>query len=105
MICLVLVSLLFLSGCGFYMAPVMPPQGLLFTSTSAPLDTNVERTEIGDKTGESTAISILTLFAFGDCSVESAARNGNIDTVTYADYSYINVLGIYQGFTTIVYGN
>lgn len=103
-ISLALIAIIGLSGCGTYWAPVMPPMGSVFESTKAPLDTNVEKTELGTKTGESGAVSILTLFAFGDCSIHAAARNGNIEEITHADYSYTNILGIYQNFTTIAYG-
>ena len=102
---LAVLSLLLLTSCGFYMAPVMPPSGLLFGSVKAPIDTNADNTTIGSKTGEAASISILGLFAFGDCSINSAARDGNMSTVTHADYNYTNVLWIYQSFTTIVYGD
>jgi hypothetical protein len=98
--------LVFLTGCGIgYFSPVVPPMGIFFESTKAPMDINVERTELGSKQGEANSVSILGLFAFGDCSISTAARNGSIKTVNHADYSYLNVLGIYQSYTTIVYGD
>jgi TRL (tRNA-associated locus)-like protein len=99
-----LLGFLLISGCSAYRAPVQPPMGVLFQSTTAPLDTNVESTEMSDKSGEASASTILGLFSFGDCGVKKAAEDGNISVVKHADYNYLNVLGIYQKFTTIAYG-
>jgi hypothetical protein len=102
---LLLLLLVFMTGCGIgYFSPVIPPFGVIFENTKAPMDVDVTQTELGTKQGESSSISILGLFAFGDCSISSAAADGNINIVNHADYSYLNVLGIYQSYTTIVYG-
>ena len=95
---------MFCSGCVGYFAPVMPPQGGLFTAVSAPLDTDVENTPNSYSMGSSTAVCILGLFAFGDASVTTAARNGGLERIDHLDYSYLNILFIYQGFTTKAYG-
>ena len=50
-------------------------------------------------------IAILGLFSSGDGSVRTAAANGGISEVKHIDYEYKNVLGIYQRYTTVVYGN
>lgn len=102
---LMLLVILVLTGCGAYMAPVIPPGGILFTDTKAPIDTNMESTKLGSKSGESSSFGVLCLFAFGDCSVNTAARNGQIETVTHVDYDYTNILGLYQNFKTIAYGD
>jgi len=47
---------------------------------------------------------ILGLVATGDASTEAAAREGGISTIHSADYSYFNVLGVYQRYETIVHG-
>lgn len=101
---LVLLSVLILNGCS-YMAPVMPPQGALYASFKAPLDTNVENTDMGTKTGEAQSVSILGLISYGDCSVNSAAKNGGLTKINHADYEFFNVLYIYQSFKTIAYGD
>ncbi len=94
-----------LTGCGGYIAPVVPPQGLLFTSVSAPIDTDMEETNADDlQMGKASSLAILGLFAFGDASTEAAVRDGNLDTVEYLDYSYLNVLFIYQNFTLRAHG-
>jgi len=92
-------------GCAFYQAPVVPPGGLLFANTKAPMDVDTDKTETGTKIGEASTLSILSLFTFGDCSINAAAQNGNLKTVNHVDYSYTNVLGVYQNFTTIAYGD
>lgn len=91
-----------LSGC--IVAPVVPPQGLLFTSFDAPIDTDMEQTTVGSKNGESSSMAILGLVAVGDASVTTAAANGNISRINQVDYSYLNILWIYQGFTVKVNG-
>jgi len=91
-----------LSGC--MRAPVVPPQGWLFSQTQAPLDTDMNSTKIGPKVGESSCITILGLVSVGDASIKEAAKNGGITTVDHADYKFTNVLGLFQQYTTIVYG-
>ena len=98
-------ALVFTMGCAMYQAPVMPPAGLIFTNTAAPIDIDAEKTDMGNKIGKASSISILSLFSFGDCSINSAARNGDLQTINHSDYTYTNVFGIYQRFTTIAYGD
>jgi len=62
-------------------------------------------TKIGLKKGESSSMCILGLVAVGDASTHEAAKNGGVTTIQTADYSYTNVLGIYQEYRTIVYGD
>jgi len=102
---LLVVTGLFVSGCIGYVAPVMPPQGFLFSNVSAPIDTDYEKTPVGYKSGASSSTAILSLFAFGDASVSSAARNGSLETIDHVDYEYMNILFIYQSFTVRAYGD
>ena len=92
-----------LAGCAFQ-APVIPPTGLIFTSTSAPIDIDMQATPMSSRYGESGSIAVLGLFAFGDASVTTAARNGNLQTVEYAEYDYLNILFVFQSFKMRVYG-
>jgi hypothetical protein len=92
-----------LVGCGV-VAPVVPPIAAVYTSVNAPLDTDLQDTKLGPKKGEASCMSILGLVAVGDASIREAAKNGGITTIQSADYNYVNVLGVYQEFTTIVYG-
>jgi hypothetical protein len=91
-----------LTGC--YSAPVIPPVGYIYSDYKAPLDADYDKTEVGMKSGSAESISILGLFATGDCSAKTAADNGGIHTIQGADYTFFNVLGVYQRFNTVVYG-
>lgn len=89
---------------GCMVAPVVPPSGGVYNNITAPLDVDVESTKMYSKRGESSSISILSLVAVGDAGIAAAAKNGGITIVEHADYNYFNILGIYQKYTTIVYG-
>jgi len=101
------ISLLALSSTacvGFLSAPVVPPAAFVFTSISAPLDTQFESTQTGPKRGEATATNIFGLVSFGDASARAAAQDGGISSIKHADYEYMSVLGVFSRFTTVVYG-
>ncbi len=71
-----------------------------------PLDRDLDRTELGSKTGESSFTIILWLFAWGDAGTQAAAKQGGLTTITHADQRFEVVLfGLYAKNTTIVYGN
>lgn len=95
-------ALIGLAGC--YSAPVMPPTGLVYSNVNAPESLSISGQEIGSRTGRSSATSILGLFAWGDASVHAAAAAGSIDRVQHVDYEFYNVIGVYQRFTTVAYG-
>jgi hypothetical protein len=99
----VLVSIMVVSS-GCATAPFMPPQGFVFTNTKAPLDIDYDKTTLGEKSGSASACSILGLFAFGDVSTQTAAKEGRLSVINHADYEYLNVLYIYQKTTVTVYG-
>ena len=54
--------------------------------------------------GEASSFSVLGLYASGDCSIATAARNGGLKKIGHVDYAYVNVIGIWQKATVIVYG-
>jgi hypothetical protein len=106
------------TGCaGMGAAPpaqmVVPPSGWLFAKFSAPLTQNFQ----GNPTGQSVRVVqerhvryfhdflITGLgFAWDSATIERIAREGGIKTVSYADYEFMHVLGVF-GVTTIrVYG-
>jgi hypothetical protein len=96
-------ALLFLASCGPWIkAPVIPPTGA-FTYMTSPYSAESDGT-IGDRMGESTCTGVLWLFSFGDCSIEAAAEDGNLKKINYVSYDLTNILGIYTGMTTKVYG-
>lgn len=77
-----------------------------FVNIKIPLDTDLDRTELGAKVGESSAQSVLWLFFWGDSGTQAAAQQGGITTITHADRQIFTILfGIYARETTIVYGD
>jgi hypothetical protein len=101
---LILLGVLLLAGCAGYCTPVIPPFGLIYSDYKAPMSHEVNGAKVGSKTGIAESKSILGLIAWGDCSINTAAKNGNIQTINHADYAYMNVLCVYQSFKTTVYG-
>ncbi|HNT36758.1 MAG TPA: TRL domain-containing protein [bacterium] len=97
-----LVVVLLCSGC--FIAPVVPPVGIGFSSFKAPLDVENSQTTVSARRGEASSVCVLFLFSFGEAGIEDAARAGGLRVVNHADYEYLNVLGIFQKYTTIVYG-
>ena len=60
---------------------------------------------MGSRRGEASCTAILGIIAWGDCSLKAAADAGGITTVQHTDYSFSNVIvGIYQSYTTVAYG-
>lgn len=59
---------------------------------------------VGGKTGEACAESILGWIAIGDASIETAAKNGGITTVTTVNRRVKNYLGVYAQYCTVVKG-
>ena len=84
-----------------------PVTGMLYTGTSHPgvgsggvVDNNIKTT----KTGISTCRSIFGLFAFGDCSVDTAKKNANITKVNSVDHDATSIYFFYSSYSTIVRG-
>jgi hypothetical protein len=96
------VALVFCAGC--FQAPVVPATGIVYSDFKAPLTSEYDGQAIEAKTGEAESASILGLIAYGDCSIEAAAADGGLSTVTHCDYSFFNVMGVYQRFTVIAHG-
>ncbi len=72
----------------------------------APLDTDVNNTALGSKTGEASFQSVLWLVAWGDAGSAAAAKNGDIAVINHMDRERFTFLwGAYYKETTIVYGD
>lgn len=98
---LVFISLLgfLLGGCAAVSSPVF---GTIYTGVQAPV-------AVGDsgssaKVGESSATSILGIFAVGDASIDAAKKAGGITKVAYVDHKSTSFLGIFAKWTTVVHG-
>ncbi len=99
------------TGCAApWRAPVKPPSGLLYTHYKAPLTGDVNKVQVGGKTGIATArhlaypFSQVLSIAWADASIKEAARNGGLTKVDYADYEGLWVLGVYAELTVTVHG-
>ena len=99
---IILVALLAVGVSGCLSAPFQPPGGVV-SVTKAPLST-AGNWDVGSKKGEASSFSVLGLYASGDCSIAAAARNGGLKKIGHVDYEYLNVIGIWQKATVIVYG-
>ena len=87
-------------------ATVFLLSGCFYAHVKSPLDTNVDKTVMGQKTGKATNYSLLWVTAWGDASTAAAAKNGGITTVNHMDSEFFSVFfGIYTESTTIVYGD
>ena len=95
---LLAISVAILAGCA--QSPVV---GAIYTNVKH--GTNVGTGDAAAlKSGQACAQTILGLFAFGDSSVEAAARNGNVEQIAYVDHQSTSVLFFYGRYCTIVKG-
>lgn len=86
----------FISGCAGV------GYGSLYTDITEPV--NATSNDKGSKTGESECINILGLVAYGDCSIEAAAKKGKIAKIKSVDKKTFSILGIFAKHTMIVTG-
>jgi hypothetical protein len=54
--------------------------------------------------GTSQATSILGWFAFGDASIDAAAKSAGISKIHHVDEQSTSVLGIFATYKVLVYG-
>lgn len=99
--CLLLIMFLAGSfmGCASVVAPV---SGWVYTDVTAPV-TATSNTGSA-KVGTGGCASILGWFAWGDCSIDAAMKNGNITKIHHVDHDAMSILGIYAQYTIKVYG-
>ena len=87
------LAMLFTSGC-------------LYTNVTTPLDTDLDKTQLGSKVGKSESQSILALVAWGDAGTQAAAEDGDITTLNHADQEILAILFfVYTRSRTVVYGD
>jgi hypothetical protein len=89
--------------CIFMGCATMIPFGGLYTGTKLPFMAT-SNSGVSSKTGEAQCISVLGWVAVGDCSIETAKKNGGITKVNTVDWDVKNILGIYGTYTVIVSG-
>ena len=86
-------------------AEAYEPWGVgIYTETSEPLNYAVPGAVLGSKTGKATCKTVLSIINWGDCSVETAMRNGRISKVTAADWDKKYII-VYGEKTLKVHGN
>lgn len=79
------------------------PKGIIYTGCKGPfLGTSNEG---GSKVGKASASSLLGLFAWGDASINTAARSAGITKIHHVDYDdFLILFGLYSQYTVTVYG-
>jgi len=103
---LMLAVVICVGAAGCYVTPVKPPPGWIVANFKAPLSADNQEVRIaGAKTGTATVENYLGIISTGDCSLEEATKDVGIKKISYVDYEYFNVLGVYQRFTVIVHGD
>jgi hypothetical protein len=103
---LMLAAVICVGAAGCYVTPVQPPRGWIVSNIRAPLSADNQEVRVaGQKMGTATVETYLGIIATGDCSIEEAAKDVKISKISYVDYEYFNVLGVYQRFTVIVHGD
>ena len=104
------LSLLVLCGCMAHQSEFAPPPGVLFSSYKAPLLIDFDESSVSRESGNASTecFSVpgtygLLSFAWDDCSLDTAAKNGRLGNVGTADYEFLNIWGIYAKTTVHVY--
>jgi hypothetical protein len=90
-----------LSGCTAI--PMGAPNAAFLTLGVKGPVSGVDNSVSASKMGKATCSSILVV-AMGDASIATAAANGGITKIHHVDCEVFGVLGIYNTYTTIVYG-
>ena len=106
------IGAVFFGGCVAYKAPVMPPQGAIWTEFRAPLVFPKAGTRIGDLSDckKHTKYICIPVYrpalsvAWDEMAIASAAREAGFKEVLYADYRLLSVLGTYAELELNLYG-
>jgi hypothetical protein len=93
-----LTFLAMIAGCATFM-----PIGSVYTELKLPIAATANGGQVS-KVGTATCTSVLTLVAWGDCSIEAAKKNGAVVKVYHVDWDAYNILGIYGKYKVSVYG-
>lgn len=76
----------------------------LYSDYVVPADYTIPGAKKSSKVGCTTCQNIVSV-KLGDCSITSAMKNGNITSVSYAEWEKSSILGIVNKKTLKVYGN
>lgn len=87
-------------------AAALTLSGCVYTNIRLPLSKGFRDTRVVTKSGEASIHSVAWLVAWGDAGLQQASANGGMETLEYADRSFLNILfGLYFRNTTVVYGH
>jgi hypothetical protein len=101
-IALLVVAAVALSGCAGMVFP-RANTGFLYAETKANDGTNPGNVQ-ATKSGEACSTSILGWVTTGDSSVPAAAKAGGIKNVHSVDNKFVNYVGVYAQYCTVVTG-
>src|SRR5262245_20969123 len=80
--------------------------GCLFVNVKTPLDTDLNRTQLGTEVGTSESYELLWVAAWGDSGTQAAAVQGGLSEINHADQeTFIILFGLYARYRTVLYGN
>lgn len=96
-----LAAMLVMSGCA--VMALGPVPGAITIDQKGPVAVGAGA-GMGSKVGRAKAEGIL-LVSYGDASITTAAKAGNITRIQHVDNETLNVLGIYARYETVVYGD
>ena len=100
-----ITSVLLIAIAVFFTGCATPfPVGLGFTDVDLPVMATSNSADSSSKKGTATCESYLGLIAVGEASIQKAAENGDIETITHIDWDAKNILGVYGVYTVTVYG-
>jgi hypothetical protein len=95
------LSIVLTSGCA--MSANSPVTGSLYTGAKGA--TAATSNDVGTKTGQACAMSIVGAVALGDASIAAAAKAGGITKISSVDSDNFGILGVYAKNCTVVSGN
>lgn len=94
------LALCLVFGAGCIQSPTGP--GLIYMNVKGPLGPALGTS--APLRGKACANVVFHLFAWGDASIESAKRDGQITNVTTVDHESFNFIG-FGSFCTVVHGS
>ncbi len=86
-------------------AMLLTSSGCIYSNFRVPVRRDFRNTEKVTKSGSSTCRSVAWIAAWGDSGLQAAVEEGDLKTLEYVDYQFMNIIfGLYMSRTTIVYG-
>jgi hypothetical protein len=100
---LLLFGLVFVASTTLFGCASSMPLGGIYTDLKLPVTATSEGSGT-PKMGTAECTSVLALVTTGDCSIETAKKNGGITKVYHVDWEANNILGIIGKYKVVVYG-